>query len=449
MNNRNIEWRKKKLEEIREQLESGQLNAVRELLPNRVVQTICEDCQYYFRTRLLTPLVTVFHMISAAISREGSFQSAWHLNGQTEQSGSLAKARKRLPLKVWEGIDQWMMEEIEKGNLPEERWRGHRMIGADGTCISMSDMPELFQEFGRRAGRCRFARYPLARVFVAFDLKTMIMLGHEIGGYTSGEISLLKRHFPKFEARDVLILDRHYAGANLYAEYKRAGLEFISRAHHKLQIEKLKVVRVFDLGDMVVQIPVNVQYRKIDPTLPEAVEVRMIQTQAKIRGRKEEFWIATSLVDPERYPAHEIQDWYKKRWKVEGLIEELKVWLGADVLRSKTAEGIYKELYARIIGLNLIHWLILKAARQHYQPVERISTSASLRLTAAYSLKMSTSPAWQLAELYRILLQKIAHSIVPDRSDRTEPRMIRRDRKHYPMLKITRKEWRTLYAQAA
>jgi hypothetical protein len=34
--------------------------------------------------------------------------------------------------------------------------------------------------------------------------------------------------------------------------------------------------------------------------------------------------------------------------------------LGADVLRSKTEEGIYKELYARVIAGNLIHWLILK-----------------------------------------------------------------------------------------
>ena len=81
MNNRNIELRRKKLEQFREQLESGQMNAVREMLPNGVIEQICEDCQYYFRTRLLTPLVTVFHMISAGISREGSFRSAWQLNG--------------------------------------------------------------------------------------------------------------------------------------------------------------------------------------------------------------------------------------------------------------------------------------------------------------------------------------------------------------------------------
>lgn len=61
MNNRDIEWRRKKLEQFRESLESGQMNAVREILPDRVI----------------------------------------------EQSGSLAKARKRLPLEVWEHLHSW------------------------------------------------------------------------------------------------------------------------------------------------------------------------------------------------------------------------------------------------------------------------------------------------------------------------------------------------------
>ena len=449
MNNRNIELRRKKLEQFREQLESGQMNAVREMLPNGVIEQICEDCQYYFRTRLLTPLVTVFHMISAGISREGSFRSAWQLNGQAEQSGSLAKARKRLPLEVWERLHGWMMKEVENEDLAKVQWRGHRVIGLDGTCVSMSDTPELFECFGRRKGNYGFARFPLARMVVVFNLQTMILLGHEVGGYATGEISLLRRHLPKFRRGDVLVMDRYYGGANLYAEYQRTGLEFINRIRQNLRVERLKIIRTLDCGDLIVEMPVNYRHRCQDCTLPKTVQVRIIHTQAKVRGQRETFWIVTSLLDPEQYPAQEIQAWYKKRWKVEGLIEELKVWLGADVLRSKTGEGVLKELYARIIGLNLIHWLILKAGKKHGKSPERLSVSATLRLTAAQSLKMSTAPAWHLPELFEQLLDRIASSTVPYRPDRIEPRMIRRDTKHYPALKITRTEWRALYAQAA
>jgi len=341
------------------------------------------------------------------------------------------------------------MKEIEKEELAQEQWRGHRVIGLDGTCILMSDTPELFECFGRRKGNYGFARFPLARAVVVFNLQTMILMGHEVGGYTTGENRLLRRRLSQLRRGDVLVMDRRYSGANLYVEYQREGLEFITRICGNRRVEKLTIIQTLDDGDLIVEMPVDIRHRCQDRTLPKVVKVRIIQTEAKIRGKRETFWIVTSLLDPRKYPAHEIQVWYKKRWKVEGLIEELKIWLGADVLRSKTPQGIFKEMYARIIGLNLIHWLILKASKKHGKPPERLSVSTTLRLTAAQSLKMSTAPAWRLPELFEQLLDKIAFSTVPYRPDRIEPRMIKRSHQHYSSLKMSRPEWRSLYAMAA
>ena len=444
MNNRDIEWRREKLKQEREKLESGQLTALRELLPDAVLQEICEECHYEFRSRLLTPLVTIFHMISAGISRDGSFRSAWQLNGQSGRSGSLAKARQRLPQVVWRRLDQWMIQEIDKESALEYQWRGHRMIGVDGTCVSMSEEPELVEHFGRCNTRHGQSRFPLARITLAFDLKTLVTIGHKAGGYRRTETELLRSLLSEFQAGDVLVGDRHFAGANLYWEYQEAGVDFITRTHHQLQVERLKVVEIFDPKDKIVELPFSPQHRRQNPNLPKFILIRLIQTTAKIKGKEETFWIATSLLDAYQYPAQEIQGWLKKRWKVETLIEELKIWFSADVLRSKTVEGVYKELYARIIGLNLIHWLILKSARKHNREPERLSLSAALRLATSYSLKMSAAPAWLLPTLYETLLDHIAFSTVPCRPDRMEPRMIKRERKHYPKLKISRAEWRSM-----
>src|SRR3989338_271136 len=449
MNNKDIEWKRKKLESMRKEIESGQLNALRELLPDEAIRQICEESGYYFRTRLLTPLVTVFHMIAAGISREASFQSAWQMNGQTGRSGVLSEARKRLPLEVWIQLHEWMMKEIETEVSGSQLWHGHRMIGVDGTGISMSDEPRLAQEFGRWNSKHGLGRFPMARAVVAFNLETLINMGHQAGPCRMSETELNRRLIKHLRTGDVIIFDRLYSGANLYVEYQRTGIEFIGRAHACSKIERLTVVEVLGAGDLVVEMPIEPRRRRQDPSLPKTIQVRVIQTRATIDGKQEDFWIATSLLDPVKYPKQEIQAWQKKRWKIETLIEEMKIWLGADILRSKSPEGIYKELYARIVGLNLIHWLILKAAQKHNKPIERISTSAALRLTAAYSLKMSTAPAWQLAELYRTLLERIDYSTIPDRPNRIEPRMIRRDPKHYPMLKMTRKEWCQSYAIAA
>lgn len=438
-----------KLEEVRRKLESTQLNAVRDLLTDRTINRICNECEYSYRERVLTPIVTIFHMIGAAISREGSFQSAWHNIGETGQSDTLAKARKRLSIAVWERLHRWITGRIDDECREEYRWRGRRVMGVDGTCVSMSDEAALQQAFGKSGSKHGKSRFPIARIVFGFDLLRVTAVAYEQGSYKTGENTLFSRLMRQLRAGDVIVGDRRFAGAKLYVDYMRAALEYITRAHQRLKVNKLRKLRVLGKGDMLARMPIQEIYRRKDPTLPEHITVRMIKVKALVRGRIEMFWIVTSLLSAEQYPADEIRALYQRRWLVEGLIGEIKIWLGADVLRSKTVEGIRKELYARIIAFNLIRWLILKAAKEHGEKVERISFSATVRLIAAFSLKMSTAPFWMLPSLYGDLLEKIAGSIVPYRPGRVEPRMKRRDQKHYPILKISRAEWRTLNGIAA
>lgn len=444
MNNKDIEWHSKKLEGIRKEIESGQLNALRGLLPDEVIEQVCEACGYYFRARLLTPLTTIFHMLSAAISREGSFQSAWHMIGQVGRSGALSGARRRLPLAVWEKLHAWMIREIELESGEQDRWRGHRMIGLDGTFVSMSDEPELAGHFGRWNGKHGASRFPQCRVVVAFNLKSLVNIAHKADRCRASEKELGRKIVDCLEPGDVAVFDRLYSGSNLYAEYQRAGIEFIGRAHACLKVERLRTVESISSEDKVVELPVDPRYVREDPSLPKTITVRMIRATARVAGRRESFWVATSLLDPKKYPASEVVSWQKKRWKIETLIGEMKIGLGADILRSRSALGIYKEIYARIMGLNLIHWLILRSARKYRQESDRLSVSSALRLAASYSLKMSTAAAWQLPLLYEQLLERIAKARVIYRPDRLEPRMKKREPRNYPRLRITRSEWREL-----
>ena len=449
MHYKSIEKRKKKLNAVRKELISSQLNAVRELLPNHVIEDLCQEADYYFRTRQLCPLVTIFHMIAAAISREGSFQSSWHLNGQTGSSGSLAKARKRLPPSIWEGLDQWICGQISQKHDPKYHWRGHRVIGLDGTCNSMSDEPALAEYFGRANSRHGMSRFPIARNVIAFNLNTLITVDHQMGPYRVSEKVLVSQIIPRLPSGDVIVDDRGFMGIPHYLQCLQEGLHFINRVPSHVRIDRLEIVQSFNSKDRIVKMPVHRRYRKQNPEWPEYLLLRLIQVTARIRGQKETFWLAASLLDDSCYPAAEIRLLYKKRWRVEELLRELKIGLSADILRSKSVEQIQKEMLARIVASNLIHWLILEAAKAHPKDPKRLSVSAALRLTTAYSLKMSTAPAWRLPILYEELLEKIAHSRVPYRPDRIEPRMIKREPKHYPALKISRTQWRSLYAMAA
>ena len=445
-----IEQRRKKLKAMREKIESAQLNALRELLTNKDIKQICDESGYYFRNRLLTPVVTVFHMIGAAVSRDGSFRSAWHASGQSGRSYVLSKARKRLPLSVWKDLDRHIINQIAEEHDAKHLWHGHRLVSPDGSGISMSDVPELTARFGKRGTQHRLSRFPVANMVFIFNLNTLVTIGHEMGHYKVSELELFDRFIPQLKSGDIIVSDRKYAGARRYHRCMKANLHFVNRAHQKLKIERLEVAERFDLCDFIVKLPIPKKERDKDPALPEYIKVRVIKTTIQNReNKKETLWLLTSLLNPKKYPASEIRALYKKRWRAETLIEEIKIWLSADILRSKSVEGIFKEMHARIVATNLIHWLILKAAKKHNKKPDRISVSATLRLTSAYSLKMSVAPAWQLPSLYNELLERMTHCLVPYRPDRIEPRLKKREEKKYSTLKIPRWEWRLIHARAA
>ena len=96
-----------RFEPVRRKIEESQMNALRDILPDYDVLAACRDAGHELRGRLLTPVVTVFHMIAAA----------------------------------------------EALSEPFVRRRGHRVANVDGFCSSMECNPSLNGAFGASNGR--------------------------------------------------------------------------------------------------------------------------------------------------------------------------------------------------------------------------------------------------------------------------------------------------------
>ncbi len=111
------------------------MNALRDILPDSQILAACRDAGHEFRKRLLTPVVTVFHMIAAALCPEGSFRSAWQSTGAPPiSSGSLADARARLPLRVIEAA-------LAHGEEPSALSFSNAMRLVTATSQKMSEAP--------------------------------------------------------------------------------------------------------------------------------------------------------------------------------------------------------------------------------------------------------------------------------------------------------------------
>lgn len=443
---------------ISERIVPATLNAIQKLLPADRIEQICREINYSWRKRMLSPAVTVLHMILAAIWPEESFNASWQvlwaavasrypeLAGRSPSRGTVSKARGRLPLALWERICGLLSQQAQTLAEGFACWRDHRVVLVDGTCVSMPDEPELVEAFGVNQGYRGKGRYPLARVVTLCLAGTMSVVAYAVGGYQQGESTLMFPLLSQLRKGDLLLGDRHFAAAHFYWRYQQLGLEFLTRAHQRLKISRIKRVRSYGPGDFVGWLKISPIYRRKDPSLPEKLQVRFLRASIRIRGKQQTIWLATSLLDAQQYPAAEIVAVYARRWRIEMLFEQLKVRLSGDVLRSRSADAIRKELAARFAALNLVHSVILESAHAHGVDPLRISFAHAVRAILIFSPALACEPIRRLPEIYRTMLSEIAHHLVPERAGRNEPRVIRRDRKHYPALKMTRAQWRKRHA---
>jgi hypothetical protein len=194
---------------------------------------------------------------------------------------------------------------------------------------------------------------------------------------------------------------------------------------------------------------INKLYRRKDPSLPTHIDVRFLKAVLRMRGRRQVVWFVTSLTDPKRYPADQIIELYARRWRIETLFREVKITLSADVLRSQSPDGIRKEIVARLTALNVVRTLMLEAAveAQIEDPL-RISFVHAIRALLSFSSALGHAPLASVPGIYHAMLAEIASHVNPERPGRLEPRAIRRERHHYPSLRITRAQWKARHHAA-
>ncbi len=439
-------------------LQSVPLSSIRNILPDKAIIKACQEAEYHYRDRLLTPVVVVLHMLLAAIWPEESFNASWQVLWsvfksrypqiqQTDPSrGTVSNARNRLPMQVWHELFAWVSRQAQQFSEPWSRWCGHRVVLLDGTCVSMPDTPQLMDAFGTQTGYKGTARYPLARMVVMSLAHTMTVISYAVGGYRQDETILAAPLLNTLQKGDLLLADRHFAAAHFYVRYQKAGLEFLTRIHQRLKLSGVQRLYSYGPNDFVGRLKIGCAYRRKDPTLPAWIPVRFIRARVTIRGHFQTLWLATSLLDARQYPADEIIELYARRWRIETLLEQFKIKLSADVLRSQTPEGIRKEIAAKLMAMNVVRSIMLQAAAEnHVENPVRLSFVFAMRAIVSFAPALGIEPFWKLQSIYQAMLQEIAAHQIEWRPGRNEPRRVRRDWTHYPMLTTTRAEWRKAY----
>jgi len=414
------------LQRIKEDLEP--------FLPEESILSACRDAGHKWRRRQLGPVQTLHLFILQILSFNTAMTHLRHLAKSVVKAPAYCRARMRLPLKVLQALLRQSSAAMRATGGAEGLWCGLRTYLVDGSSTIAPDTPDSQKAFGQTRGCKQGCAFPVPKVLGLFDaFSGMVVEALSFPLYTHEQSKVCQLH-PLLCPGDVLVGDRGFCSfVHLVMLWSRQ-IHALFRIHQKQIVDfrphrkcggkgrpKSRFIKRLGRHDQIVE------WRKPDgrpawmtqeqyQSLPETLRVRELRHNLVRRGQRTQcLTIVTTLLDDQAYPKSAILDLYGVRWTVETHFAELKTTLKMRRVKSRTADGVRKELAVYCLVYNLIHLVMLEAARRQAVDPGRVSFVDAVRWL------LSAQPGEELPELI----------VNPLRPDRHEPRVIKDRRGGY------------------
>jgi hypothetical protein len=426
------------------------------LLQPRQIDQLASALGQEFRARTLTPGRTLQLFVQQVAHGNVACTAVRHLAGEDFTDSAWCQARARLSLtliaQVLEEVTHAARRDLEMtGDVGDGsyRWHGHRLYVVDGTNDSMPDTPELRKHYGVPSGCREGLGFPTSHLLLTMDHASGLLVNAVDAPLHTSDLSQTPQAHQHLSPGDILLGDEIFSGWGYLALILQARLHSVTpvqhrrivdftagRAHahprygkaiHKAAKPRSRLLRVLGPEDQIVEYFKPAQQPAwISPAqwaaLPESITVREIRRTIQRHGfRPLSVTIVTTLLDPVAYPADELIELRLTRWMIETNIRHLKITLGMDVLKCQTLAGVRKERLVFLLVYNLIRMLMLQMARGQRVHVNRLSFADAL--------------AWlRLGDLGCPPRLKVN----PLRPGRLEPRAIKRQKKEFPYMTVSR-----------
>jgi hypothetical protein len=399
------------------------------------IRDVCHALDYSWRERLLDPVTTVHLFVLQILHGNTACAHVPRLGGVCCTGEAYCPARTRLPLALFRCLlrllgDRW------PAPADEGRWHGHRTFLTDGSSLSMSDTPALQAAYGQHGSQQPGCGFPVMHLLAMFHAATGFLIRVTSAPLRTHDMAQVGTLHPALAEGDVLVGDRAFCSFAHLALLAARQVFGVFRVHQKQIVDfrphrraassqsrkrgekglpSSRWLKRLGRHDQLVEYSKPSQ-RPVWMTvedyaaLPATIRVRELRYTIAMPGRRTRVvTLATTLLDPVKYPAAEVAELYGQRWRIETNFRHLKQTLGMEVLHCQTVAGVEKELAMYALVYNLVRLVMLEAARRQKVAVERISFVDAVRWLAEAA---QGNPPLELR-------------VNPDRPNRYEPRVVK------------------------
>ncbi len=346
--------------------------------------------------------------------------------------GAISTGRYRLGAKPLELLFKRVCQPLATPETSGAFRFGLRLVAVDGTTETVPDTPANDAYFGRLKGNRGDSAFPLVRCVYLCECGTHAIFDAGFWPYHTPEVVGGRRLLRSVEADMLVMWDRGFHDFDMFLGVTQRGGQVLSRlpAH----VKPRHVLTLPDGTWLGFICPSDYGRRKRG----ERLLVRIIAYELDDPhrpGHQVQSRLITTLLHPELYPALDLVCLYHKRWEVEIVIDEIDTHqrLVNRPLRSLKPVGVIQELYGLLLAHFVVRAIMHEAAVAHDLDPDRLSFLNSLRLIG------DAIPDFQLVDpvdhprLWQRLLRDIVAFRLPEREDRSNPRVVKRKMSNFKL----------------
>ena len=390
-----------------------------------------------------------------AVSHVQAWREQLGLATPSSQTKAYCHARTRLPKSFIKQANEHVLWALDRSILSQDLWHGLQLKAIDGSSMQLMDTKENQDSYPQPNQQKEGCGFPVMGVCGVVNLSHGGWERLSTSVHTQHDLSATYEVLDHFGENDLCLADRAYNSYEFMCLLKARGCESLMRLHQarkrSLDWKKGNKIGQNDRLYTWKKPPLQPQGSQLTEEewqqLPSSVEVRITRFEYTQRdGKKAWMYLASSLLDPKRYPYEELCQCYHDRWLIEVKFRDIKTMLNMEFIRTKTPELSEKTILMLQLCYNMIYTLIQQARGSHLVEKHQLSFKHCVDQILSHSsnYKGHHHHRHKREELHEKLLLKLASETLMIRPGRHEPRAKKRRPKNHQLLTQPRHQFQEI-----
>jgi hypothetical protein len=324
------------------------------------------------RNRKLPAYVMVYYVIALGLMASVGAREVLRRVLRREEQGfrfrlatdaAISKARQRLGWAPLKELFESYVRPIATRAMGWAWFKGRRLVALDGSTLNVIDSRANVRAFGKppsSRGKTVFAQI---RWVALGEVGTHVLFAARMGGWRVSEYAMSLKLVKYLRPGMLCLADRLFYGFEMWSKAAETGADLLWRVQKNIPLPRL---RTFNDRSYLSEVrPRSTEKKKVRE---RSIQVRVVEFDVTVRGRREHYRLITTLLDPRQATAMELAKLYAKRWKIETIFDEIKNHRrgggSAVALRSKRPDLVRQDFYGLLLAHFGVRSLMVEAAQE-------------------------------------------------------------------------------------